>query len=203
MADAHRIYDFWPYNNPTPTQSAQPPSPFSPSSKQGFRYTSSPSPESSRSNTPSPPPSPPPPPSYSHSHSNSQTYSPPPPFSPRSSIYFAKVMPPATALSASGSSSSSGSQSGRSATLPFSRAKSITDFEVERSERPPKTPSYNMVPLRGVLRKTDAETTEQIFQSHVSSLMAAKKRPFSICGHIPLDSQDLKLFFRSRVSSRP
>ncbi|KAH8112813.1 hypothetical protein DFH11DRAFT_1604082 [Phellopilus nigrolimitatus] len=99
-----------------------------------------------------------------------------------------------TALS---SSSSSGYSASRSA-LPFSR--SVTDFEVERSERvlSHKSPSYSRPPSRAVLSRTNSDYgSETMHQRSVSSLMVAKARPFSISGHIPLDSSSLTVFFRS------
>ena len=114
---------------------------------------------------------------------------------------------PRSTMSVLSSSSSSASQSSRNAPLPFT--KSLPDFEVELAEphSPQKSLSYSRSPSRGILRRTDSipppgVTPEQYaFQRHVNSLMQAKSRPFSICGHIPIDPKSLTLFFRSQVSS--
>ncbi len=119
--------------------------------------------------------------------------SPSPLHMPRSSV---------TALSSSSSSTGSQSQSSRDP-LPFTR--SYTDFEMERAERPPKTPpSYTRSPPRGILRKgapAVTHPTEDVFHNTVTSLMTAKSRPFSISGHIPLEPGALTIFLRSQVRS--
>ena len=104
-----------------------------------------------------------------------------------------------TALSSSSSSNGSSSHSGRNP-LPFTR--SYTDFEMERSERPAKTHSYSRAQQRRKGAPITDPKADGVFESTVATLMAAKSRPFSISGHIPLDPGALTIFFRSQVSRR-
>lgn len=121
-------------------------------------------------------------------------------------------MPRSSVSALSSSSSSSGSQTQTQTIrphtfrppLPFST--SYTDFEMERTERAPKTPpSYTRSPPKGILRKgaplAEPHPTEDIFHTTVTSLMTAKSRPFSISGHIPLEPGALTIFLRSQVRS--
>ncbi|KAI5119467.1 hypothetical protein M0805_007201 [Coniferiporia weirii] len=102
-----------------------------------------------------------------------------------------------TALSSSSSSASHSHSAGRSP-LPFTR--SVTDFQVERSERVlHKSPTYVRPASRTVLSRTSSEYGPEVMNQHsVSSLMLAKARPFSISGHIPLEPNSLTVFFRSQ-----
>ncbi|THH09011.1 hypothetical protein EW145_g2319 [Phellinidium pouzarii] len=95
-------------------------------------------------------------------------------------------------------SGSSSSHSTSRAALPFTR--SVTDFEVERTERvSQKILSYSRPPSRTVLTQKGADYgAEGMPQHSVSSLMLAKARPFSISGHIPLEPKSLTVFFRSQ-----
>lgn len=97
------------------------------------------------------------------------------------------------------SSSSSNSYSASRTALPFTQ--SLSDFEVERSLTH-KSPNYAHPPTRNMLSRAGSDCdAAMVYQHNVSSLMSAKARPFSISGHIPLDSKSLTVFFRSAVCS--
>ncbi|KAF7350584.1 hypothetical protein MSAN_01618400 [Mycena sanguinolenta] len=68
----------------------------------------------------------------------------------------------------------------------------LATFEVEHVSRPPSAMG-NRPPLESTL---DAEF---IYRDHVSKLISAKSRPFSVSGRIPLDPSHLVLFFRSKT----
>ncbi|TDL27905.1 hypothetical protein BD410DRAFT_712793 [Rickenella mellea] len=80
--------------------------------------------------------------------------------------------------------------------LPFT--KSISEFEVERTERlGDRRLNYN-IPAHGSADPT-AYDNELLYQSSVAKLIEARARPFSISGQIPLDDPEaLTLFFRSQ-----
>jgi hypothetical protein len=94
------------------------------------------------------------------------------------------------------SSSRVGSPSGRSSNeySSFPRSPSVSDFQIEhvkssaavRRSMPPAEPGFD-----------EALT----FRDSVSRFLAARSRPFSVCGRIPFDSSQLVLFFRSKVRS--
>jgi len=69
------------------------------------------------------------------------------------------------------------------------------DFEIERGSphsgygRPKRMPSPTGI-------------NEHALRTHVPILLAAKSRPFSVSGLIPLDPANLVVFFRSKVSDR-
>ena len=73
------------------------------------------------------------------------------------------------------------------------RSPSVSDFQIEhvpksstiRRSIPPAEPGFDQA---------------LAFRDNVARLMAARSRPFSVCGRIPLDSSQLVLFFRSKVS---
>jgi hypothetical protein len=67
------------------------------------------------------------------------------------------------------------------------------DFEIERGSprsghgRPKRMPS-------------PSDINEHALRTHLALLLAAKSRPFSVSGLIPLDPTNLVVFFRSKVS---
>jgi len=71
------------------------------------------------------------------------------------------------------------------------KSPSVSDFQIEhvpkssaiRRSIPPAEPGFDQA---------------LAFRDNVSRLMAARSRPFSVCGRIPLDSSQLVLFFRSK-----
>ena len=68
---------------------------------------------------------------------------------------------------------------------------------------PQKAHSYARPVSRNRVSKTDSDLDADLVYRHdVSTLMAAKARPFSISGHIPLDSKPLTIFFRSQVRTQ-
>ncbi|KAJ6493427.1 hypothetical protein C8R45DRAFT_900843 [Mycena sanguinolenta] len=73
-----------------------------------------------------------------------------------------------------------------------SRSPNVSTFEVEHVSRPPSAMG-NRSPLEPTL------DTEFIYREHVSKLIGAKSRPFSVSGRIPLDPSHLVLFFRSKT----
>src|ERR1700749_4112578 len=83
--------------------------------------------------------------------------------------------------------------SNRDSALPFNRSPSMSDFEIERA---PKQSSTQL--KRTSNRKSQSNyDNEQVLRTSVSRLIAAKTRPFTISGRIPLDPSSLVLFFRS------
>ena len=93
---------------------------------------------------------------------------------------------------------SSGSNRALDAPLPFQRNPSISDFQIERIPK-----QTQVIPRRATLRRTDADyEDERVFQSSVARVLAAKTRPFTVSGRIPLDQSTLVLFFRSKVSNQ-
>ncbi|KAJ7136750.1 hypothetical protein C8R44DRAFT_767822 [Mycena epipterygia] len=73
-----------------------------------------------------------------------------------------------------------------------SRSPNVSTFEVEHVSRPPSAMA-NRSPLE------PAYDPEFIYREHVSKLIGAKTRPFSVSGRIPLDPSHLVLFFRSKT----
>ena len=108
------------------------------------------------------------------------------------------------------SPSSSGSRSAKIAGMSLPLTKSVTEFKVPyQSDRTPLSPSYrspgagagSRPSSRSAHRSIDSGHDSEITYHHnVSTLMAAKSRPFSVSGQIPLNSKDLTIFFRSQVS---
>ncbi|EKM56636.1 uncharacterized protein PHACADRAFT_253863 [Phanerochaete carnosa HHB-10118-sp] len=90
--------------------------------------------------------------------------------------------------SPSASSTSSRSSDG----LPFPR--NMSDFEVEHT--PTKT-SFSPTKQRRRRQSSDYDS-EAAFRASVAMLLAAKARPFAVCGRIPVDPTALILFFRSK-----
>ncbi|EPQ50762.1 hypothetical protein GLOTRDRAFT_66433, partial [Gloeophyllum trabeum ATCC 11539] len=74
--------------------------------------------------------------------------------------------------------------------LPFERSPSLSDFEIER---PAKTPHRANRPLR----RSSEYDPEQVLRS-VAAVIAAKARPTTVSGRIPVDPAQLVLFFRSK-----
>ncbi|KAA1475317.1 hypothetical protein DENSPDRAFT_860763 [Dentipellis sp. KUC8613] len=77
--------------------------------------------------------------------------------------------------------------------LPFNRSPSM-DFEIEH------VPSYSpgksgRPPIR---RGMSDYTSEDVLQASVARVVAAKSRPFSVSGRIPVDPANLTLFFRTK-----
>lgn len=83
--------------------------------------------------------------------------------------------------------------------MPFT--KSMSDFEIERVERPAdKRLSYGGTTSRALMRRNSPDyNSEAMYQNSVAKLITAKAHPFSISGHIPLDPSALTVFFRSQV----
>lgn len=106
-------------------------------------------------------------------------------------------MPRSTTSSQSNSSSSTLYSVGRAPPT----TKSYTDFEVERNDKQLlKSPIYSRTVSRAPLVKSNSDYgVQHVIQNNVSSLLAAKARPFSISGHIPLEPGALTIFFRSAV----
>ncbi|KAH7929025.1 hypothetical protein BV22DRAFT_1030059 [Leucogyrophana mollusca] len=78
--------------------------------------------------------------------------------------------------------------------LPFHRNPSLSDFEIERA---PKV--SNGVPRRPNSRRLQSDYgNENALRASVSRFIAAKARPFSVAGRIPMDPTALVLFFRSK-----
>jgi hypothetical protein len=73
-----------------------------------------------------------------------------------------------------------------------SRSPNLSTFQVEHVSRPPSAMA-NRSPPEPVL------DPEFIYREHVSKLIGAKSRPFSVSGRIPLDPSHLVLFFRSKA----
>ena len=107
-------------------------------------------------------------------------------------------MPRSISTLSSSSSSTLYSTNGRAVPT----TKSYTDFEVERNDKLSlKSPiysrtSHSRVPL---VKSNSDYGVQQVLQNNVSSLLAAKSKPFSISGHIPLEPGALTIFFRSAV----
>ncbi|KII91868.1 hypothetical protein PLICRDRAFT_524272 [Plicaturopsis crispa FD-325 SS-3] len=76
--------------------------------------------------------------------------------------------------------------------LPFNKSTNISDFEIERTPRtsPPGRALARMVP-------NDFDN-EHVLRASVAALLAAKARPYTVSGRIPLDPSSLVLFFRSK-----
>ena len=82
-----------------------------------------------------------------------------------------------------------------SAGSPRSAAIRVSEgFEVERS-----SPLSTQHRLPSVKRPASADLMEAALQTHVPPLLAAKARPFTVSGLIPLDPANLVVFFRSKV----
>ncbi|KAL5520878.1 hypothetical protein ACEPAF_2881 [Sanghuangporus sanghuang] len=107
-------------------------------------------------------------------------------------------MPRTSVAGSSSSSSNSNSYSASRAALSYTR--SVTDFDPDYNERiVHKSPNYARAQSRNKLSRTDSGLdAELVYRHNVSNLMAAKARPFSIAGHIPLDPNSLTVFFRSQ-----
>ncbi|KAJ7155686.1 hypothetical protein C8R46DRAFT_1041042 [Mycena filopes] len=71
-----------------------------------------------------------------------------------------------------------------------SRSPNLATFEVEHVSRPPSAMA-NRPP-------EPAFDPEVMYREHVSKLIAAKTRPFTVSGRIPVDPSKLVLFFRSK-----
>ena len=71
-------------------------------------------------------------------------------------------------------------------------------FEVERS-----SPLPNQSRLPAGKRPPSVDLLELGLQTHVPPLLAAKARPFTVSGLIPLDPSNLVVFFRSKVRDEP
>ena len=67
-------------------------------------------------------------------------------------------------------------------------------FEVERS-----SPLSTQHRLPSVKRPASVDLTEVALQTYLPPLLAAKARPFTVSGLIPLDPVNLVVFFRSKV----
>ena len=108
---------------------------------------------------------------------------------PSRSFPIATPMPMSTITVLSSSSSSSRSSDG----LPFQR--NMSDFELEQKRKSHQTPQK-------VRRRTAPldYPSETVYRTNVSRLVAAKSRPFTVSGRIPVDPVTLTLFFRSKVS---
>ncbi|KAF7297490.1 hypothetical protein MIND_00982800 [Mycena indigotica] len=73
-------------------------------------------------------------------------------------------------------------------------------FEVERVSRPPSAMGMGgMMP--GGVGGGAAYDPEFVYRENVSKLIAAKTRPFSVSGRIPLDPAHLVLFFRAKTGT--
>jgi hypothetical protein len=73
-----------------------------------------------------------------------------------------------------------------------SRSPNLKTFQVEHVSRPPSA----------MANRSPPETVydpEFMYREHVSRLIGAKTRPFTVSGRIPLDPSHLVLFFRSKV----
>jgi hypothetical protein len=79
------------------------------------------------------------------------------------------------------------------------RTKSQTDFEIERPHK--SSPSALKRPSTRRLQSDYA--AQHALRASVSRLLAAKARPFTASGRIPLDPSVLVLFFRSKVRLLP
>lgn len=77
-------------------------------------------------------------------------------------------------------------------TLPF-RAPSGSEFQVERPQRHSRR---SMAPPEPVAQFGQ---DDGVFREDISALLAAKSRPFSVSGRIPIDPVQMQLFFRSAV----
>jgi len=76
----------------------------------------------------------------------------------------------------------------------FSRTKSQPDFEIERPLK-----SATNVPKRPSARRLKSDySAEHALRTSVSRFLAARSRPFTASGRIPLDPSALVLFFRSK-----
>ncbi|KAJ7905875.1 hypothetical protein B0H13DRAFT_2508453, partial [Mycena leptocephala] len=73
-----------------------------------------------------------------------------------------------------------------------SRSPNLSSFQVEHVSRPPSAMANRSPPEPAV-------DPEFIYREHVSKLIGAKSRPFSVSGRIPLDPSHLVLFFRSKT----
>ncbi|KAJ7485873.1 hypothetical protein FB451DRAFT_1231319 [Mycena latifolia] len=73
-----------------------------------------------------------------------------------------------------------------------SRSPNLATFEVEHVSRPPSAMANRSPP-------EPAYDPEFIYREHVSRLINAKTRPFSVSGRIPVDPSHLVLFFRSKT----
>jgi hypothetical protein len=49
-------------------------------------------------------------------------------------------------------------------------------------------------------RRSSDYDSEAAYRASIAMLVAAKARPFAVCGRIPLDPTALILFFRSKVN---
>ncbi|EGO01339.1 hypothetical protein SERLA73DRAFT_106044 [Serpula lacrymans var. lacrymans S7.3] len=78
--------------------------------------------------------------------------------------------------------------------LPFPRNPSVSDFEIERPTK--FSPAQ---PKRPLTRRLQSDyDNEHALRASVSRLIAAKARPFTVSGRIPMDPSALILFFRSK-----
>ncbi|KAI0062542.1 hypothetical protein BV25DRAFT_1803780 [Artomyces pyxidatus] len=77
--------------------------------------------------------------------------------------------------------------------LPFNRSPS-TDFEIEHVSA--SSPGRYARPL--MRREMSAYADDEILQNSIARIIAAKARPFSVSGRIPVDPAHLTLFFRTK-----
>lgn len=108
-------------------------------------------------------------------------------------------MPPLSILSsptpsAASSRLSDGSRHSDSHSVAFPRNRSIPDFEIERLPK-----QSNGASKRPAVRRMQSDYgAENSLRVSISRIIAAKARPFTASGHIPLDPSALVLFFRSK-----
>ncbi|TFY79753.1 hypothetical protein EWM64_g4257, partial [Hericium alpestre] len=102
-------------------------------------------------------------------------------------------MVPSPALTSRSVYSDGSSRSVYHDSLPFTRSPSA-DFEIEH------VPSYSPGKSgRPAMRRGMSDyTSEDILQASVAKVIAAKARPFSVSGRIPVDPTNLTLFFRTK-----
>lgn len=99
---------------------------------------------------------------------------------------------PLSTMSVLSSPSASSTSSRSSDGLPFPR--NMSDFEVEHT---PTKAAFSPGKQRRRRQSSDYDS-ETAFRASVAMLLAAKARPFSVCGRIPVDPTALILFFRSK-----
>lgn len=91
---------------------------------------------------------------------------------------------------------SDGSRHSDSHSVAFSRNRSVPEFQIERPKQ------SNGGSKRPAVRRMQSDYgAENSLRVSISRMIAAKARPFTASGHIPLDPTALVLFFRSKVRS--
>lgn len=103
-------------------------------------------------------------------------------------VILLKLMPMSTMTALSSGSSPSRVSDG----LPFPR--NMSDFEVETPVKMHSSPQK--IRRRRVSSDYDSEV---VYRTRIARLIAAKARPFTVSGRIPVDPSNLTLFFRSKV----